>query len=92
MTLGREHPPNQPPLDNTQSWTLYEPVMSEFFLQLRKMGFALHRTAKIKSGALRGFPLVRRGQIRNFRPLGTFFLVEVEFLVLGGSFGGADGK
>ena len=35
---------------------------------------------------------VRRGQKRNFRPLGSFFLVEVEFLVVGGSFGGADGK
>ena len=27
--------------------------------------------------------LVSRGQIRNFRPLGSFFLVEVEFLVVG---------
>ena len=31
-------------------------------------------------------------QIRNFIPLGSFFLVEVEFLGMGGSFGGADGK
>ena len=27
---------------------------------------------------------VRRGRIQNFRPLGPLFLVEVEFLVVGG--------
>ena len=28
----------------------------------------------------------------DLESLGSFFLVEVEFLVVGGSFGGADGK